>query len=68
MQTRLLVAANLKRLREARGFTQEALALEAAVDRTMVGRLERGERSVSTDLLDRLSRVLRVETVEFFVK
>jgi transcriptional regulator with XRE-family HTH domain len=37
-----IVARNIRRLRLERGLTQEALAVDAGIDRTYVSRLERG--------------------------
>ena len=66
MDSRRLVAHNLKRLRLSRRLSQEALALEADVDRSYVSGLERGVRNPSVDILDRLAEVLGAKTAEFF--
>jgi transcriptional regulator with XRE-family HTH domain len=66
MKARKLVAHNLRRLRVARGISQEALAVDAAIDRTYVSRLERDMENPSVDVLERLSIALRVGIVEFF--
>jgi transcriptional regulator with XRE-family HTH domain len=41
--------ANLRRARKRTGLSQEAVALRAAVHRTEVGMLERGERTPGID-------------------
>ena len=61
------VAANLRRLRVARGVSQEALAADAEIDRTYVGRLERGLTNPSVGVLEKLAKALAVPIVEFFV-
>jgi transcriptional regulator with XRE-family HTH domain len=61
-----LVARNLRRLRVGQGLSQEALALEAGVDRTYVSRLERGLENPTVSVLERLARSLRAGIVEFF--
>ena len=63
-----LVAWNLRRLRVARELSQDALALEAGVDRTYVGRLERGIENPSVGVLDRLASALQVKLGELFVE
>lgn len=66
MESRRLIAHNLKRIRLLRRLSQEALALDAGVDRTYVSGLERGIRNPSVDVLDRLAKQLSVKTSEFF--
>jgi transcriptional regulator with XRE-family HTH domain len=58
-----------KRLREIRkemGRTQEEISQEIGVDRTYVGKIERGERSPSLEKVERLSECLDVEIEELF--
>jgi transcriptional regulator with XRE-family HTH domain len=66
MNARALVARNLRRLRVAAGVSQEALAVDAGVDRTYVSRLERGLENPSVAVLERLAKAMRVRIVEFF--
>lgn len=61
MGMREVFGANLVRLRQARGLSQEALAHEAGIDRTYVSALERGVYSASLDMVERLSKALEVE-------
>lgn len=58
------IAANTKELREARGLSQEALALEAEVDRTYVSQIERGIANPSLRVLDQIAGVLEVSVVD----
>lgn len=48
----------LKKLRVARGFSQEELAFRAEVHRTYVSQLERGVKSPSLKTIARLARAL----------
>lgn len=66
MDSRDLVAWNLRKLRVAKGFSQEGLGLEAGVARTYVSRLERQLENPTVDVLDRLSRALAVKTIDLF--
>lgn len=59
---RQVLAANLHRLRKARGLSQDALAENARLHRTFVGSVERSERNVSIDNIERLAKALGVTT------
>jgi len=56
---RLVFADNLRRYREAAGVSQEALADLAGLHRTYVGSVERGERNLSIDNIEKLAHALR---------
>ena len=68
MDGRSLVAWNLRRLRVARGLSQERLALDAAVDRAYLSGLERGQENPTVDMLDRLAAQLGATLAELFVE
>ena len=61
-----IVARNIRRLRLERGLTQEALAVDAGIDRTYVSRLERGLVNPSVAVLEKLARALASNIEEFF--
>ena len=59
MDVRYRLAANLKRLRRERGLSQEALADEAALDRTYISGIERVVRNPTITVVERISTALR---------
>ena len=52
---RQIFGVNLRRCREALKMSQEDLAEKAALHRTYIGSVERGERNVSIDNMERLA-------------
>lgn len=57
--------SNLKRLRAARGLTQEQLANAAGLNRVSLARLETGEMTnPSLDTLERLATALGVSVLD----
>jgi len=57
---RQVFARNVRLVRTNAGMSQEAMAAEAQLDRTFIGSLERGERNISIDNIERLARVIAV--------
>jgi len=55
---RHVFASNLRKVRLAKGLSQEALAEVAGLHRTYVGSVERGERNISVDNMERLAIAL----------
>ena len=66
MNARALVARNIRRNRVARGLSQEALAVDAEIDRTYVSRLERNLENPTVAVLERLARALNCKIVDLF--
>lgn len=60
-----MVAKNLRRMRQAKGLSQEELADLAGINRNYVGMLEREEHAATVDMLEKLAEVLGVDPVEF---
>lgn len=57
---RSIVATNVRRYRQARGLSQQDFAHEIEMDRTYYGGVERGERNVSIDNIERIARGLEI--------
>nr|WP_206600790.1 helix-turn-helix transcriptional regulator [Bradyrhizobium embrapense] len=51
----------MRRLRAARGLSQEALAHESGLNRTYLSGVERSERNVSIDNVARIANGLDIE-------
>jgi ribosome-binding protein aMBF1 (putative translation factor) len=58
---RLVFARNVRLVRVAADMSQESLAGECELDRTFIGSLERGERNVSIDNVERVAKALRID-------
>lgn len=54
-------AAKLKRLREAQGLTQEALAEKAGISRTYIARLETAKHDPTLTVIEKLAKALGVK-------
>jgi transcriptional regulator with XRE-family HTH domain len=54
----------VRELRKRKALSQEALALEAGLDRSYVGGVERGERNISLENIVRLAKALNVRPTE----
>ena len=63
----LLVGKNLRHARQAKGWSQEDLALTAGVDRTYVSGVERGVRNPTVSVLWQLSSALQIEVAVLFL-
>lgn len=58
MDVRNRLAVNMKRLRKERGWSQEALADEAGLDRTYISGIERKVKNPTITVVERLARAL----------
>ena len=64
LSARLIFARNVRKERLARALSQERLAELSGLHRTYVGSVERGERNISIDNIERLANALEVDVVD----
>lgn len=63
-QTRRILAANLLRVREDLGLSQEAFAEKLGFHRTYISSVERCQRNVSIDNLDKMAKGLKLRAAD----
>jgi len=63
-----IVAANVKRLRLARKWSQEDCAEKCDLHRTYIGAVERGERNITLATLDTIAVAFGVSPVALLTK
>lgn len=54
----VIVSRNLRRLRKSLGMSQETCAEKCQLHRTYIGAVERGERNITLETLDRIAGAL----------
>jgi transcriptional regulator with XRE-family HTH domain len=52
---------NIREERKKKGFSQDAFALAAGIDRSYIGRIERGEVNITVEKLYEIAAVLQCE-------
>jgi transcriptional regulator with XRE-family HTH domain len=58
---RRIIAQNVRQLRKSMGYSQEAFADACGLHRTYIGAIERAERNVSIDNIERMAGALGLE-------
>lgn len=53
-------------LRKKRGFSQEGFAHECGFHRSYMGAVERGEKNITIQLVDRIAKALKISLSELF--
>jgi transcriptional regulator with XRE-family HTH domain len=61
-----LVGHNIRTIRRAKGYTQEELAEKAGLQYSYIGGVERGERNVSLETLEKIIDGLGITPYELF--
>lgn len=55
-----IVALNIRQLRKQQGLSQEELAEKCGLHRTYIGAIERSERNITLETLEKLAKSLNV--------
>ena len=63
---RKLFGDKVRKLRLAKGWSQEEFAFECDLHRTYVGAIERGERNISIDNIEKIANALDIEISKLF--
>ncbi len=61
MRLEAIIGANVRRLRKAKGLSQEALAAECDIDMRYLGGIERGQENPTVAVLARIAKALGVQ-------
>jgi transcriptional regulator with XRE-family HTH domain len=59
-----ILGENVRRYRQDRGLSQEAFADELGVHRTYMGGIERGERNLTLQSVERIAACIHVKPIE----
>lgn len=66
MNIKQKLGLKIKELRKAKGLSQEKLANLAEIDRTYLPAIEKGERNVSIEVVEKLAKALDVKIKDLF--
>lgn len=59
LTARQVFAENLRQRRKAAGFSQDAFAHACGLHRTYIGQVERAEKNISIDSMERIANALK---------
>lgn len=66
MELQKKIGENLRKIREQKGFTQATVATAANINTNYYAKVERGEANASTEMLEKLAKVLKVKSSDIF--
>ena len=66
MDIKIRFGLKVKQYRKSKGLSQEKLANLAEIDRTYLPTIEKGERNVSIEVVERLAKALNVKIIDLF--
>lgn len=55
------IGTKIRETRKSKSISQEQLALRTAIDRSYLGRIERGEVNITVEKLDQISQTLDID-------
>lgn len=64
MKYRKIFGENLSKHRKQQGLSQEKFAEKCNIHRTYIGAVERGERNIGIDNIEKISKALGVEVTK----
>lgn len=59
-KARIILSNNVKNFREKMGFTQEELAYRSGLHRTYISSVERTERNISIDAMEKIAEAFNI--------
>ena len=62
MMSQKTIGENLRELRDSAGYNQQSIADFLGVDQSLISKIEKGERSISADMLEKLASLFGVTT------
>ena len=68
MNTRIIFGENVRKYRNERNLSQEAFAEECGLHRTYISGIERFQRNVSLDNIQRIAEALNIPPYKLLVK
>jgi len=68
ISTRQILAQNIKKARLNQNLSQEILAELSGLHRTYIGSVERGERNISIDNIERIALALNTTVVNLLLE
>ena len=68
MRLHQVFGVNVRRLRKARGLTQEQLAHDLELDVSYLGQIERGERNTTLAVVEKAAAIFEIEPAILLVE
>lgn len=62
----ITIGLNIKKFRQLKGYSQEALALESGLSQGYINQLENGKRNYTQKSMERIAGALSISVGEFF--